>query len=117
MRTTLRSVNAALAGLGAQARLMKGVGYFYFDSGEAENWLDKTISTPTLSSRTIDEWVQEYRRLKELNRNLLVGGAVLPLRHPRNAPSQRDPGRDAPTGDPPPLKANTRVCAQNHSSV
>jgi hypothetical protein len=55
MRTTLKSVNEALAGLGAQARLMKGDGYFYFDSGEAESWLDKTISTPTLSSRTVDE--------------------------------------------------------------
>ena len=59
MRTTLKSVNEALAGLGAQTRLMKGDGYFYFDSGEAENWLDKTISTPTLSSRTVDEWVQD----------------------------------------------------------
>ena len=57
MRTTLKSVNEALAGWGTQTRLMKGDGYFYFDSGEAENWLDKTISTPTLSSRTVDEWV------------------------------------------------------------
>ena len=75
MRTTLKSVNEALAGQGTQARLMKGDGYFYFDSGEAENWLDKTISTPTLSSRTVDEWVQDYHRLKELNRNLLEGSA------------------------------------------
>ena len=80
MRTTLKSVNEALAGLGAQARLMKGDGYFYFDSGEAENWLDKTISTPTLSSGTVDEWVQQYQRPKELNRNLLEGSA-------RTAPS------------------------------
>ena len=77
MRTTLKSVNEALAGLGAQARLMKGDGYFYFDSGEAENWLDKTVSTPTLSSRTVDEWVRDYHRLKELNRNLLEGSARL----------------------------------------
>ena len=40
--------------MGAQTRLMKGDGYFYFGSREAENWLDKTISTPTLC-RTVDE--------------------------------------------------------------
>jgi hypothetical protein len=49
---------------------MKGAGYFYFDSGEAENWLDKTVSAPTLSSRTVDEWVQEYQKLKSLNEKL-----------------------------------------------
>jgi hypothetical protein len=90
MRTTLKSVNEALAGLGAQARLMKGDGYFYFDSGEAENWLDKTISTRTLSSRTVDEWVQEYHRLKELNRKLLEGS---PRRAHSSAPKRSEPAK------------------------
>jgi hypothetical protein len=71
MRITLKSVNEALAGLGTRARLVKGDGYFYFDSGEAETWLDKTVSAPTLSSRTVDEWVGEYQKLKSLNEKLV----------------------------------------------
>ena len=73
MRTTLKAVNHALAGLGTDARLVKSDGYFYFKSGEAEGWLDKTVSGPTLSSRTVDEWLMEYKRLRDLNRNLLQG--------------------------------------------
>src|SRR5689334_18160456 len=53
------------------ARLVKGDGYFYFDSGEAENWLDKTVTVPTLRSQTVEEWVQVYHKLKQLNRGLL----------------------------------------------
>jgi len=73
MRTTLKAVNDALDSLGAKVRLAKGDGYFYFDSGEAENWLDKTVSAATLSSRTVDECVEEYKRLKGLNRSILQG--------------------------------------------
>jgi hypothetical protein len=71
MRTILKAINDALTGLGTDARLVKGDGYFYFDSGEAANWLDKTVSVPTLSSRTVEEWMQEYHKLKQLNRDLL----------------------------------------------
>jgi hypothetical protein len=53
MRVTLKAINDALAGLGENARLVNGDGYFYFDVGEAANWLDKTVSTATLSSRTM----------------------------------------------------------------
>ena len=73
MRTTLKAVNDTLASLGSNVRLVKGDGYFYFDSGEAENWLDKTVSAATLGSRTVDEWVGEFHRLKELNGDLLQG--------------------------------------------
>jgi hypothetical protein len=71
MRVTLKAINDALAGLGENARLVKGDGYFYFDLDEAANWLDKTVSTPTLSSRTLEEWVEEFQRLKKLNQQLL----------------------------------------------
>ena len=71
MRVTLRAINDALAGLGENARLVKGDGYFYFDVGEAANWLDKTVSTATLSSRTLEEWLEEFQRLKKLNQQLL----------------------------------------------
>ena len=72
MRVTLKAINDALAGLGENARLAKGEGYFYFDLGEAANWLDKTVSTPTLSSRTVEEWIDEFRRLKKLNLQLFA---------------------------------------------
>jgi hypothetical protein len=72
MRVTLKAINDALAGLGENARLVKGEGYFYFDFGEAANWLDKTVSTPTLSSRTVEEWIEEFRRLKKLNQQLFA---------------------------------------------
>jgi hypothetical protein len=71
MRVTLNAINDALAGLGENSRLVKGDGYFYFDLGEAANWLDKTVSTPTLSSRTLEEWIEEFQRLKNLNQQLL----------------------------------------------
>ena len=73
MRVTLKTINDALAGLGENARLVKGDGYFYFDTGEAANWLDKTVSTATLSSRTLEEWLEEFQRLKKLNQQLLGG--------------------------------------------
>jgi hypothetical protein len=77
MRVTLKPINDALAGLGENARLIKGEGYFYFDLGEAANWLDKTVSTPTLSSRTLEEWIEEFRRLKKLNQQLFVESGEL----------------------------------------
>jgi hypothetical protein len=72
MRVTLKAINDALAGFGESARLVKGDGYYYFDLGEAANWLDKTVSAPTLSSRTLEEWVEEFRRLKKLNQQLFA---------------------------------------------
>jgi len=71
MRVTVKAINDALAGLGENARLVKGDGYFYFDVGEAANWLDKTVSTSTLSSRTLEQWLEEFQRLKKLNQQLL----------------------------------------------
>jgi hypothetical protein len=71
MRVTLKAINDALAGLGENTQLVKGEGYFYFDRGEAANWLDKTVSTPTLSSRTVEEWIEEFQRLKKMNQQLL----------------------------------------------
>jgi hypothetical protein len=73
MRLTLKAVNEALAELKEDARLAKGDGYFYFESGEAANWLDKTVSVPTLSSMTLEQWIEEFRRLKKLNREILSG--------------------------------------------
>ena len=48
MGLTLKSINAELAKRGHTAMLVKGDGYFYFRGGEASDWLDKTVTVPTL---------------------------------------------------------------------
>ena len=55
---------------------MKGDGYFYFTSGETSNWLDRTVKVPTLSSLTLEQWVEEFEKLKDLNKRLLTGQPV-----------------------------------------
>ena len=70
-RVTLKAVNDALSKRGRSARLMKASGYFYFDSGEAANWIDKTVYTPTVGSRTLEQWLEEFDRLEKANRDLL----------------------------------------------
>ena len=74
-RVTLKAVNDALAKRGTDARLMKASGYFYFDSGEAASWLDKTVPVPTIGSRTLEQWLEEFDRLRKLNRDLLKTAA------------------------------------------
>jgi hypothetical protein len=41
-------------------------------SAKRRTGLDKTVSAPTLSSRTVEEWIEEFRRLKKLNQQLFV---------------------------------------------
>jgi hypothetical protein len=71
-RVTLKAVNDELARLGYTARLAKGGGYFYFQFGEAENWLDRTVAVPKISSHSRNEWIEEFRRLKRLNEQLMA---------------------------------------------
>lgn len=67
----MKVINDELARLGFAARLAKGDGYFYFSDGEAADWLDKTVKARTINSLTLKEWVAEFRRLKELNEQIL----------------------------------------------
>jgi hypothetical protein len=71
MRITLKSVNDRLAELGVGARLEKGDGYFYFSGGEATDWLDLTVKVLILSSLSLDQWVDEFNRLKKRNDGVL----------------------------------------------
>jgi len=64
-----------LAKLGHNARLTRANGYFYFDSGDAAEWLDKMVNTPILGSRTLEQWLEEFTRLEKVNRELLKGTA------------------------------------------
>jgi hypothetical protein len=49
------------------AWLGKGDGYFYVWSGEASDWLDGTVHVLTLRSLTLEQWVEEVRKLREKN--------------------------------------------------
>ena len=72
MRLHLNLVNDELAKLGHTARLAKGSGYFYFESGEAEDWIDRTVGVRTINSLTLKQWIEEFRRLQQLNRQILT---------------------------------------------
>ena len=74
MRLTLKAINTELAKRGHQARLEKGNGYFYFRSGEAVDWLDRTVTVPTVSSLTIDQWMQAFRDLQKKNAEIRRAG-------------------------------------------
>jgi hypothetical protein len=71
MRITIKTVNQELAAKGHTARLEKGDGYFYFHLGEAANWLDRTVTVPTLNSLTLSQWLDEFQRLKRLNAEIM----------------------------------------------
>ncbi len=78
LRTTLKAVNAELARRGYQALLERGPGYFYFHTGEAAEWLDRTVNVPTLNALTPDEWAAEFERLRKLNRQIMGKPAPRP---------------------------------------
>jgi hypothetical protein len=71
MRLHLRIINDELARRGYAARLGKGDGYFYFHLGEAADWLDCTVGVRTINSLTLKEWMEEFRRLKHLNEQIM----------------------------------------------
>jgi hypothetical protein len=73
MRLTVKAIDDELKRLGHDAQLVKGDGYFYFTSGETRNWLDRTVKVPTLSSLTLEQWMEEFEKLKDLNKRLLTG--------------------------------------------
>ena len=70
-RLTLKTVNDELARLGHAERLAKASNYFLFESGEADNWLDRTVGVRTISSMTLKQWIEEFKRLKAVNEQIL----------------------------------------------
>jgi hypothetical protein len=47
--------------------LERGRGFFYFVGVPVHNWLNRTIVTPDLGSRTLGEWLEEYRTMAKQN--------------------------------------------------
>ena len=73
MRLSLKTINDELERLGSGAVLTKADGYFYFQAGDATDWLDRAVSVPTLRSLTLEQWIGHYRELKAKNEALLKG--------------------------------------------
>jgi len=88
MRLTLKTINDELRRLGHDVHLDKGDGYFYFWKGDANNWLDRTVNVPKVSSLTLEQWIGEFDRLKKLNREMLSSKAPAKKTQP-NSPSSR----------------------------
>ena len=74
MPLTLKTINAEVARRGHKARLERGSGYFYFWTGEATDWLEKTVRVPNVRSLTLEQWIGEFRRLKKLNQEIMRSG-------------------------------------------
>jgi hypothetical protein len=82
MRLNLNVINAELAKRGHSARLEKGQGYFYFHFGEAADWLDRTVKVRTVNSLTLKEWIAEFKRLQNLNAQIMSTIKRQPVRAP-----------------------------------
>jgi hypothetical protein len=85
VRLSLKAINAELAKQRFSARLGKGDGYFYVWSGEASDWLDRTVHVLTLRSLTLEQWVEEVRKLREKNRQLMRSAQESAKRAPKRA--------------------------------
>jgi hypothetical protein len=49
-------------------------------TGEAADWLDRTVQVPTLNALTMDEWIAEFQRLKKLNQEIMgQAGRSIPV--------------------------------------
>jgi hypothetical protein len=75
-RVTIKAVNDELARLGHQARLEKASGYFYFWTGNAADWIDRTVRVEKISALTLEQWVAEFLRLKKVNAELMGTSAA-----------------------------------------
>ena len=70
-RLTLKTVNDELARLGHAERLAKASNYFLFEGGDADSWLDRTVGVRTISSLTLKQWIEEFKRLKAVNEQIM----------------------------------------------
>ena len=73
-RVTLKAINDELTKRGHDARLEKSSGYFYFFGGEATDWIDRTVPRNNVGALTLDQWIEEFKRLKKLNAEIMAGG-------------------------------------------
>jgi hypothetical protein len=55
----------------AQRCSEKGDGCSCFYGGKVTDWLDRIVKVPTLRRLTVEQWVEEFEKLKKLNRHVL----------------------------------------------
>ena len=70
-RVTLKAINDELLRRGHNARLERASGYFYFFGGEATDWIDRTVRVTGVNALTLDQWVDEFKRLKKVNQKIM----------------------------------------------
>jgi hypothetical protein len=75
-RLTVKAINNELARRGYKARLEKTSGYFYFWTGDAAEWLERTVRVQNVNDLTLEDWLNEFRRLKNLNQQIMKTGPV-----------------------------------------
>src|SRR5262249_60511359 len=95
-RLTLTTINSEMMKRGNNARLEKASGYFYFKGGDATAWIDRTVAVPAVNSLTLDQWMEEFVRLKNLNaesESTAERGKRAPGRKPRG---RAEPHRQTP---------------------
>ena len=88
MRLNLNVINRELDRRGHSARLEKGAGHFYFHSGEAADWLDRTVKVRTINMLTLKEWMEAFQRLRDLNAQILgtIGPGGSPAKEEKHKP-------------------------------
>lgn len=65
---SVRDVTSFLRQHGIEGvRLERGRGYFYFVGAPVLSWLNRTVVTLDLTSRTLAQWLEEYRRMVKQN--------------------------------------------------
>ena len=67
MRLTLARVKKELTQNDTDALLARGTGYFYFWSGEAADWLDRTVQVERINDLSLDEWLVRFHELRRKN--------------------------------------------------
>ena len=72
-RVTLKTIDDEFRRLGHDVHVEKGDGYFNYWKGEANGWLDRTVNVPKVSSLTLEQWIDEFNRLKKVNEEMLAG--------------------------------------------
>jgi hypothetical protein len=73
-RVTRKAINDELLRRVHNARLEKASAYFYFFGGEATDWLDRTVPGTTVNTLTLDQRIEEFKRLKKVNREIMKAG-------------------------------------------
>ncbi len=89
MPVTLKTINAGLAKQGFKASLAKGDGYCCFQSKPLGTWIG-TVRVPALRTLTLDQWIEEFNKLREKNRQLM--GRVEPAKRTQAATLLQEAG-------------------------